>query len=182
MLENTQNRSQTRRKNKGGEVVSPLCYLKKILIIEAASVPRVMLRVEQVITSKVAGVEESLAESKITRLGEPELVTPEGVRIKPSSSHTKTPENVMLSKSTTPPTSGSGNSGSTIPNNPKPATQKTLAHVFHGEINKKGSAVGFHENSGEMQTVKQIQDYSKIASKVTVSIIMKIDFCVHLIS
>jgi hypothetical protein len=47
-----------------------------------AIAPKVMPRVEQVITTEAAGVKEALIESKTSRLGEPELVTPEGVRVK----------------------------------------------------------------------------------------------------
>lgn len=54
----------------------------------AVTAPRVMPRVEQVITSKAAGVKEALAESKITNLGEPELATPEGARIKTATART----------------------------------------------------------------------------------------------
>lgn len=42
----------------------------------------------------------------------------------------------------------------------KAITKKALEHIFHGEINKSGKAVGFHYEGAEMQAMKDTKTIS----------------------
>jgi hypothetical protein len=77
--------------------------------------------------------------------GEVEMVTPEGVRIRvpveeAPPARPGNGDNRLLSQ-------GTGTGGGS----PKPITLQTLEHVFRGEVNPRGKAVGFHYEGAQME-------------------------------
>ena len=137
----------------------------------AAVSPTATAAVDAVLTKGVTGAKRAMSGVQ-SALEQEQLVTNEGIIIRMPKQKTisekvqaatakpvQTTEDSVLKMS-----SGSGgtSTSSTIPNNPKPITAKTLEHIFHGEINKKGNAVGFHSDAGEMQAINQTR-----ATKIT---------------
>lgn len=74
-----------------------------------------------------------------------EIALTDGSRIRMPIVETKKLSQIMLEMRATATTS----SGT------KAITKETLEHIFHGEVNKKGNAVGFHSDIGEMQAINR---------------------------